>query len=318
MAFKGTLRDFKVPDILQLISYQRKSGLLTFTSDNAFITLVFEKGFIVGVDSFPKKIELRSGSVLVKQDLISEEMLDRALSIQKRTNQKIGEILLSMGLIGESTISEALHTQATEIILSLFKWKKGEYNFKVMEVIEPSMKIIEPLSTDNIIMEGVQMLDEWPQIVGLIPDENIVFEPSEIDSYKIEIINEHEDPKTDSEKVYLTEGELGVLKFINGENSVLNLVEMGLFNKYKVYKSIYNLLKKDIIQKKENKVEDEIEQELIAQKRVVAGKKMNLFQILYLIILLIILTLTFFTPMKPFDSTDIFGIDTLKTDIENR
>ena len=309
MAFKGTLRDFKVPDILQLISYQRKSGLLTFTSDNAFITLGFEKGFIVGVDSFPKKIELRSGSVLVKQDLISEEMLDRALSIQKRTNQKVGEILLSMGLIGESTISEALHTQATEIILSLFKWKKGEYNFKVMDVIEPSMKIIEPLSTDNIIMEGVQMLDEWPQIIEQIPDENIKFEPSEIDSFKIEIINEYDDPKTDSEKVYLTEGELGVLKFINGENSVLNLVEMGLFNKYKVYKSIYNLIKKGIIQKKESKVAEAIELELLSQKKVITGKKVNLLQVLYMILLFLILAVSFFTPMRPFENSDIFGIE---------
>lgn len=316
MAFKGTLRDFKVPDILQLISYQRKSGLLTFTNDNAFITLVFEKGFIVGVDSFPKKIELRSGSVLVKQDLISEEMLERALSIQKRTNQKIGEILLSMGLIGESTIAEALHTQATEIILSLFKWKKGEYNFKVMDVIEPSMKIIEPLPTDNIIMEGVQMLDEWPQIAALIPEENIVFEPSEIDSFKIEIINEHDDPKTDSEKVYLTEGELGVLKYINGENSVLNLVEMGIFNKYKVYKSIYNLLKKNIIQKKESKVEEEIAQELFSQKKIIAVKKINILQLIYIILLFTILLISFFTPMKPFDNTDIFGTDTIKTDRE--
>lgn len=314
MAFKGTLRDFKVPDILQLISYQRKSGLLTFTNDNAFVTLVFEKGFIVGVDSFPKKIELRSGSVLVKQDLISEEMLERALSIQKRTNQKIGEILLSMGLIGESTIAEALHTQATEIILSLFKWKKGEYNFKVLDVIEPSMKIIEPLSTDNIIMEGVQMLDEWPQIIEQIPNENIVFEPSEIDSSRIEIVNEYDDPRSDSEKVFLTEGELGVLKYINGENSVLNLVEMGIFNKYKVYKSIYNLLKKNIIQKKESNVEKEIEQELKSQKKVVTVKKINTLQILYIILLFIILLITFYTPMKPFDNTDIFGIDTVKTD----
>jgi len=313
MAFKGTLRDFKVPDILQLISYQRKSGLLTFTNDNAFITLVFEKGFIVGVDSFPKKIELRSGSVLVKQDLISEEMLERALSIQKRTNQKIGEILLSMGLIGESTIAEALHTQATEIILSLFKWKKGEYNFKVMDVIEPSMKIIEPLPTDNIIMEGVQMLDEWPQIIELIPEENIVFEPSEIDSLKIEIINEHDDPKTDTEKVYLTEGELGVLKYINGENSVLNLVEMGIFNKYKVYKSIYNLLKKNIIQKKESKVEEEIAQELFSQKKKIAVKKINILQLIYIVLLFAILVISFFTPMKPFDNTDIFRTDTIKT-----
>ncbi|MCK5220667.1 MAG: DUF4388 domain-containing protein [Candidatus Aminicenantes bacterium] len=314
MAFKGTLRDFKVPDILQLISYQRKSGLLTFTNDNAFVTLVFEKGFIVGVDSFPKKIELRSGSVLVKQDLISEEMLDRALSIQKRTNQKIGEILLSMGLIGESTIAEALHTQATEIILSLFKWKKGEYNFKVLDVIEPSMKIIEPLSTDNIIMEGVQMLDEWPQIIELIPNENIVFEPSEIDSSRIEIVNEYDDPRSDSEKVFLTEGELGVLKYINGENTVLNLVEMGIFNKYKVYKSIYNLLKKYIIQKKESNAEKEIEQELKSQKKVVTVKKINTLQIVYIILLFIILLITFYTPMKPFDNTDIFGIDTVKTD----
>ncbi len=313
MAFKGTLRDFKVPDILQLISYQKKSGLLTFTNDNAFTTLVFEKGLIVGVDSFPKKIELRSGSVLVKQDLISEEMLDRALSIQKRTNQKIGEILLSMGLIGESTISEALHTQATEIILSLFKWKKGDYNFKVLEIIDPSMRIIEPLSTDNIIMEGVQMLDEWPLITEQIPDEKIIFEPSEIDSLKIEIINEHDDPKSDNDKVYLTDGELGLLKFINGENTVLNLVEMGIFNKYKVYKSIYNLLKKNIIQKKESKVVEELEQELLSQKKVVVGKKINMLQWAYILILLIILLVSFFSPMKPIDSTDIFEIDTTIT-----
>ena len=133
MAFKGTLKDFKVPDILQLISLQKKTGILTFTSSDGFITLIFQTGFIVGVDSFPKKLEMRVGSVLVKQDYISDEMLQRALAIQKRTNQKIGEILLGMGLIGKDTIQESLKTQAVEIVLSLFKWKKVEYNLKVME-----------------------------------------------------------------------------------------------------------------------------------------------------------------------------------------
>ena len=71
MAFKGTLKDFKVPDILQLISLQKKTGILTFTSSDGFITLIFQKGYIVGVDSFPKKLEMRVGSVLVKQDYIS-------------------------------------------------------------------------------------------------------------------------------------------------------------------------------------------------------------------------------------------------------
>lgn len=124
MAFKGTLKDFKVPDVLQIISLQKKTGILTFTSSDGFITLVFDKGSIAGVDAFPKKLEMRVGTVLEKQDLISKDMVYRALSIQKRTNQQIGEILLSMGVISNDSVKEALRTQATEIVLSLFKWKR--------------------------------------------------------------------------------------------------------------------------------------------------------------------------------------------------
>ena len=178
MAFKGTLKEFKVPDILQLISLQKKTGILTFTSSDRFVTLIFEDGLIVGVDAFPKKLEMRVGNVFVKQDFISEEMLQRALSIQKRTNQKIGEILLSMGLIDKVAVQKALKTQAVQIVLSLFKWKKGEYNFKIMTRLDDSIKIIEPIPTDNIVMEGVQMLDEWPLIKKSIPNENMVFEPN--------------------------------------------------------------------------------------------------------------------------------------------
>jgi len=317
MAFKGTLKEFKVPDILQLISFQGKSGILTFTDENSFVTLVFEHGFIVGVDSFPKKIELRSGSVLVKQDLISEEMLNRALAIQKRTNQKIGEILISMGLIGESTISEALNIQATETILSLFKWKRGEYDFKVMKVIDPKLKIIEPLPTDNIIMEGVQMLDEWPRIAELIPDDSIVFEPKESEDLVVEIIDDHEEPTYDSEKVFLTEGEHGVLKHIDGKKSVFDLVEMGIFNKYKVYKSIFNLLKKGVIERKESTViEDTADVKVVPQKNV-TEKSLNLLLLIYIVLLLLILTFTFLSPMKPFANDDIFDIKTLTEKINN-
>jgi len=305
MAFKGTLKDFKVPDILQLISYQKKSGLLTFTSNDGFITLIFEKGFIVGVDSFPKKLELRSGNVLVKQDLISEEMLDRALSIQKRTNQKIGEILLSMGLISESTILEALQTQATEVILSLFKWKKGEYNFKVLEYIEDSMKTIDPLPTDNIIMEGVQMLDEWPLIEKQIPSENMIFKPSNIDSKRIEIISEDEEETKNSDKILLTESETGVLKYINGENNVKDLVEMGVFTKYKIYKSISSLLKKGIIH--EYKPDDEYEsfEGILPGNIEITLKKLDIINYIFIILIVLLFFLSIFTPMKPFNDSNI-------------
>ena len=314
MAFKGTLKEFKVPDILQLISLQKKTGILTFTSPEGFITLIFDQGLILGVDSFPKKLEMRVGNVLVKQDFISEEMLQRALTIQKRTNQKIGEILVGMGLIGEDTISDSLKTQAVEVVLSLFKWKKGEYNFKIMEHLDRSMKMIEPIQTDNIIMEGVQMLDEWPLIKKLIPDETIIFEPVPVQTKYIEILDDYEEEPTsyDKNKIYLNDTEADLLKYINGKHSVIDLVEMGIFTEYKVYKSLFNLLNKSIIKVKEKTpAEEGKEERLKVDLKPKPKNVINKFFNALLILLLLIFVYSVFKPLRPFKKENVI----LKTEL---
>jgi hypothetical protein len=310
MAFKGTLKEFKVPDILQLISLQKKTGILTFTSSDRFITLIFEKGLIAGVDAFPKKLEMRVGNVLVKRDFISEEMLQRALAIQKRTNQKIGEILIGMGLVDQKTIQTALETQAVEIVLSLFKWKKGEYNFKIMESLDKNVKAIDPIPTDNIIMEGVQMLDEWPMIKKYIPTDSLVFEPAQIETKKIEIVDEYEDEKENSDKIYLTETETSLLKYVNGQNSVKELVEMGVFTEYRLYKSLYKLVKNNVIKPKEKSKSGETEMNrLVEEIKIQIQKQTNLVFAIVLIILMLILAITFIQPLRPISSKNVIVRD---------
>ncbi len=302
MAFKGTLKEFKVPDILQLISMQKKTGILTFNSNEGFITIIFEDGFIVGVDAFPKKLEMRVGSVLVKQEIISEEMLQRALAIQKRTGQKVGEILSAMGLIDEKTIPEALKIQATQIVLSLFTWKKGEYNFKVMDFMEDELKTLKPMSADNLIMEGVQMLDEWPLIKKVIPAEDYVFEPSSLGNKKIEVVSDnYDDMETSDENVlFLSETEVSLLKYVNGRNSVRDLVEMGLFTEYKIYKNLYNLVNKKLIHKKEKtenfeNTETRVEEQFLRDTK----RKVDFSFRALLFIMILLFVLTFFTPFSP-------------------
>lgn len=316
MAFKGTLKDFRVPDVLQIISLQKKTGILTFTSSDGFITLVFDKGSIVGVDAFPKKIEMRVGTVLEKQNLISKDMVYRALSIQKRTNQKIGEILLSMGLISNESVKEALRTQATEIVLSLFKWKRGEYSFKSMYNIDTSIKsVIPPLSTHSIIMQGVQMLDEWPMIKELIPNENIVFEPLPVDEKTIKIVEEYEDEETKDDKIYINKAETDLLKYINGENSVNDLFELGILTTYKLYKSLYNLINKSVIKAKEKVSSIKINEEKIYNElKLLSGKKIATLSNLLLILFILILFITFFNPLKPINKKNII----IKQDLINK
>lgn len=302
MAFKGTLREFKVPDILQLISLQRKTGMLTFNSQEGFITLILEDGSIVGIDAFPKKLEMRVGNVFVKQEIISEEMLQRALTIQKRTGQKIGEILIGMGLIDEKIIPEVLKIQATQIVLSLFNWKKGEYNFKVLDYVDKELRLFTPIAVDNLIMEGVQMLDEWPLIKKAIPSEEIVFEPVFLGSKKIVLVSEYDDESkpADGGTLLMTESEVNLLKHINGRNTVKDIVELGQFTEYKAYKTLYNLHNKGLVKKKLKTEMQEIqERKLNEDQEQENARRLGMLSRWLLAALAALLLLTFYSPLRP-------------------
>ena len=64
----------------------------------------------MSADSFkPPKIKL--GQLLLKNNLITENQLDRALEIQKTTGQKLGEILIGRHYITEEDLNEILNLQ---------------------------------------------------------------------------------------------------------------------------------------------------------------------------------------------------------------
>ena len=65
MALEGTIKDFGLPDIFQLIGLQRKTGLLTLKHEKENVTVTFESGQVVMADSMAKRLEDRLGNVLV-------------------------------------------------------------------------------------------------------------------------------------------------------------------------------------------------------------------------------------------------------------
>src|SRR3989442_5925081 len=94
MALEGTIKDFGLPDIFQLIGLQRKTGILTLNNEKDNVTVTFENGMVVMADQASKRLEDRLGSVLVKQGKLSKERLDEALQTQKATLQRLGHVLV--------------------------------------------------------------------------------------------------------------------------------------------------------------------------------------------------------------------------------
>ena len=72
MALKGTLKDFSLADIFQLIGIQHKTGVLTLKNDKEVVTVSFVEGNVVSADALHRRLEDRIGTVLVKSGRITE------------------------------------------------------------------------------------------------------------------------------------------------------------------------------------------------------------------------------------------------------
>jgi hypothetical protein len=113
MAIKGSLRAASLPDVIQMLSVGRKSGVLSVTNGEIFIFIYFENGKITGLDSVNR--QYRIGELLIKNGSITEEQLENALMVQKENKDKLlGEILLEMKFIDENALKKAITEQVKE------------------------------------------------------------------------------------------------------------------------------------------------------------------------------------------------------------
>src|SRR6267142_5025254 len=164
MALKGTLKDFSLADIFQLIGIQHKTGVLTLKSDKEVVTVSFVEGNVVSADALHRRLEDRIGTVLVKSGRITEGQLQEALRIQKSTLKRMGNILVENRFIDPEPLREALQIQISQMIYRLFRWRNGEYDFTQEERVEYDKEHVVPMSAESILMEGARILDEWPMI----------------------------------------------------------------------------------------------------------------------------------------------------------
>src|ERR1700680_2543220 len=175
MALEGTLRDFSLADIFQLIGLQRKTGVLTLRSKDDTVTVTFLDGKVVGADSLGHRLENRLGTGLIKSGMLTADQLTRALEIQKETLQRLGFILTHYGIISGDMLKQALQLQVLQIVYRLFRWKDGEYHFSQETTIEYDRDNLMPIAAESILMEGARMIDEWPIIEKRIRSGEQVF-----------------------------------------------------------------------------------------------------------------------------------------------
>jgi len=176
MALKGTLKDFGIADILQLIGQQQKTGTLRLSSKDQEISIGFQDGSIVKAESATRKKKDLIGAMLVRAEIISETQLETALDAQRRSLKRLGDVLVALKMITAERFKQMVQLQATETLYRLFSWKTGRYVFEpdLLE-LDPDSGIT-PIRAESVLMEGFRTVDEWPVVKRVINRYDLSFE----------------------------------------------------------------------------------------------------------------------------------------------
>lgn len=163
MALSGSLLDFTVIDVFQLIRMQRKDGILTLMSREETVTVRFGEGDVLFAENSHRSMAASVEQWMVRAGVASQELWDRAKAQQTENGRPIGTILNELGRVDPETLSTYARHYRRKTVFNLFRWLEGDYTFEVDTHAVPTLDAsLPPMNTDDLLMEAACRAEEWP------------------------------------------------------------------------------------------------------------------------------------------------------------
>ncbi|MBI5014170.1 MAG: DUF4388 domain-containing protein [Deltaproteobacteria bacterium] len=184
MALQGSLSYLEIAYLLQMTGSGKKSGMLVVTSDDREARLFFDRGKLVRAQS--NRSHEGIGSLLVRAGLLTETQLESALQRQaaEGSGRRLGTILCEEFDIGPGDVERLLRRQFERIVLDVFSWPGGTFEFHFTEAARVADRFcLEP--ADFILGVGIR--------AGLLAEEGLAQERSSPELPSIALIESDAD-----------------------------------------------------------------------------------------------------------------------------
>jgi hypothetical protein len=155
MAVEGTLDLFKLPEILQLISQQRKTGILTVQGEQDIVAISFLTGRIVAADALNQTLEEGLSRVLVKEGMISAPDLARAATEHQSAGGRLIDLLVERRYLEREQLLEALRIQTYRLLEQLLRWSQGDFKFYSGDEVSYE-EGFTPISVEELLIRAAQ------------------------------------------------------------------------------------------------------------------------------------------------------------------
>src|SRR5260370_5140666 len=161
MAVEGTLDLFRLPEILQLISQQGKTGILTVQGQQDIVAVSFLNGRIVAADALAQTVEEGLSQVLVSEKLVSAADFSRVAAENQATGGRLIDALVERGLVTRAKLLAALRLQTKWQLQRLLRWDQGDFKFYSGDEVSYE-EGFQPIAVEDLLLDSLQDFADRP------------------------------------------------------------------------------------------------------------------------------------------------------------
>ena len=224
MALSGSLREFALSEVLQLLSSQRKTGCLRLTRGSEMRVVYLLEGRIASMRDRGYSDEDPLARFLRRVHRLSEEQLRGIASIHAESNRDLVDLLLNGRYIEREELTILYERMVLDVLHEILAWEDGTYSFS--NVAPPESALTVSLSTESMLMEAVRRLDELKRYKQKLTDPALVLGLKEL-------------PDPDAS---LGEDEKELFGLVDGRHSLGELVTEAPFTDFEAYEALFRLI----------------------------------------------------------------------------
>lgn len=148
---KGSLGRLSIGDLMTLIDLQEKTGTLTIADNSDAYQFSFHGGKLVSSVWKNRPKDKRLASVLISSNRITSEQATEALSRAGETGQRLGFILLNMGIVTPDHLRGPIRLQIMDTLGRAFNLSEARYSFEKSSHVMYERDIIDPIRFGDIL-----------------------------------------------------------------------------------------------------------------------------------------------------------------------
>jgi hypothetical protein len=175
---QGSLTEFRLAEILQLVAVQQKTGLLRLSRGTTIATFYFADGLLVATRDRRHAAADPFLEYLGRVGWLHPETAAFLKTRLESSREDLVDILVSERYMSEDEVHGALEDLAQEVIHKTFGWRDGTYHFIGGDEALAGLRNRISLKIDGILMEGARRADEWPRLLERIPGPDTVIDLS--------------------------------------------------------------------------------------------------------------------------------------------